>query len=38
MIENEINIDNKFIMRINFNLKKIGGTKEQIWLTTTTVI
>lgn len=35
MIENEINIDNKFIMRINFNLKKIGGTKEQIWLTAT---
>lgn len=32
MIENE---ENKFEMRINFNLKKISGSKSQIWLTTT---
>lgn len=33
MIEN--NISQKFTMRINFNLKRIGGRKSQIWLTTT---
>lgn len=35
MIENEININGKFMMRVNFNLKGIGGSKSQIWLTTT---
>jgi len=37
MIENEINIGNKFKMRVNFNLIKKGGEdeKRQIWLTTT---
>lgn len=37
MIENEINILNKFKMRVNFNLIKKGGVNEkrQIWLTTT---
>lgn len=35
MISNEISIANGFVMRINFNLKGIGGTKSQIWLTTT---
>lgn len=35
MIENEININGKFVMRVNFNLKGIGGNKSQIWLTTT---
>lgn len=37
MIENEINIGNKFKMRVNFNLLKKGGEdeKRQIWLTTT---
>ena len=29
MIENEINIDNKFIMRINFNLKKSVEQKSR---------
>lgn len=37
MIVNEINIGNKFTMRVNFNLIKKGGENEkrQIWLTTT---
>lgn len=37
MIDNEINILNKFKMRVNFNLIKKGGVNEkrQIWLTTT---
>lgn len=37
MIENEINVGNKFTMRVNFNLIKKGGEdkKRQIWLTTT---
>ena len=37
MIENEINIGNKFKMRVNFNLIKKAGEdeKRQIWLTTT---
>lgn len=35
MIENEISINGKFVMRVNFNLKGIGGNKSQIWLTTT---
>lgn len=35
MIENEISIDNSFMMRVNFNLKNIGGKKSQIMLTTT---
>lgn len=35
MVENEISIDNSFMMRVNFNLKSIGGKKSQIMLTTT---
>ena len=36
MIENEVNIGNKFIMRVNFNLSRKGrNVKSQIWLTTT---
>ncbi|MBQ6988476.1 MAG: tyrosine-type recombinase/integrase [Alistipes sp.] len=38
MIENQINIQNKFKMRVNFNLKSlanVGSKKSQIWLTTT---
>ena len=38
MVENQINIDNKFAMRVNFNLKSlanVGSKKSQIWLTTT---
>lgn len=37
MVENEINIGNKFTMKVNFNLIKKGGEsdKRQIWLTTT---
>jgi hypothetical protein len=35
MIENEININGCFKMRVNFNLKNIGGSKSQIMLTTT---
>lgn len=36
MIENEVNIGNKFIMRVNFNLSRKGSNvKSQIWLTTT---
>jgi len=37
MLTNEINIGNKFTMRVNFNLIKKGGENEkrQIWLTTT---
>ena len=34
MIENSISINGRFCMRINFNLKKIGSKKSQIWLTT----
>lgn len=38
MVENCINIQNKFAMRVNFNLKSlanVGSKKSQIWLTTT---
>ena len=35
MVENEISIDNSFMMRVNFNLKNIGGKRSQIMLTTT---
>ena len=35
MVENEISINGKFSMKINFNLKGIGSKKSQIWLTTT---
>lgn len=38
MIENEISIDGRFQMRVNFNLKdtsRVGGKKSQIYLTTT---
>lgn len=35
MIENEITINGKFSMRVNFNLKGIGSKKSQIWLTST---
>lgn len=38
MIENEISIDGRFQMRVNFNLKdtsRVGGKKAQIYLTTT---
>ena len=35
MIQNEINVNHKFAMRVNFNLKSIGCKKSQIWLTTT---
>ena len=37
MIENEINVGNKFTMRVNFNLiqKRKESKKKQIWLTTT---
>lgn len=35
MIENEININGKFSLRVNFNLVMKKGTKAQIWLTTT---
>lgn len=35
MIENDINIANGFVMRVNFNLKALGGQKSQIWLSTT---
>lgn len=38
MVENCINIQNKFTMRLNFNLKSlanVGSKKSQIWLTTT---
>lgn len=35
MICNELNIANGFAMRINFNLKGIGGRKSQIWLSAT---
>lgn len=34
MISNNL-ISEKFKMRVNFNLKGIGGRKSQIWLTTT---
>ena len=38
MVENCINIQNTFTMRLNFNLKSlanVGSKKSQIWLTTT---
>ena len=38
MIQNQINIQDKFTMRVNFNLKSlanVGSKKSQIWLTTT---
>lgn len=38
MIENNISIDGRFQMRVNFNLKdtsRVGGKKAQIYLTTT---
>lgn len=35
MIENEININGRFSLRVNFNLVMKKGTKSQIWLTTT---
>ena len=35
MVENEILIYGKFSLRVNFNLKGIGGKKSQIILTTT---
>ena len=35
MIENEININGRFSLRVNFNLVMKKGTKAQIWLTTT---
>ena len=35
MVENEILINGKFSLRVNFNLKGIGGKKSQIILTTT---
>ena len=35
MVENEVSINGKFRMKINFNLKGIGSKKSQIWLTTT---
>lgn len=35
MISNSINITDGFVMRINFNLKGIGGEKSQIWISTT---
>lgn len=35
MIDNDINIGSGFVMRINFNLKGIGGQRSQIWLSTT---
>ena len=38
MVESTINADNKFAMRVNFNLKNlanVGSKKSQIWLTTT---
>lgn len=35
MIENEICIDGRFTLRVNFNLVRKQGTKAQIWLTTT---
>lgn len=35
MIENEININGRFSLRVNFNLVMKKGAKAQIWLTTT---
>ena len=35
MIENEININGRFSLRVNFNLVMKKGSKAQIWLTTT---
>lgn len=35
MIENEINVNGRFSLRVNFNLVLKKGTKAQIWLTTT---
>ncbi len=30
MVENEVSINGRFSMKINFNLKGIGGKKSQI--------
>lgn len=35
MVENQILINGRFSLRVNFNLKGIGGKKSQIILTTT---
>lgn len=35
MIENDISINGRFSLRVNFNLVMKKGTKAQIWLTTT---
>ena len=35
MIENEVSINGRFSLRVNFNLVMKKGTKAQIWLTTT---
>ncbi|MBR5860933.1 MAG: site-specific integrase [Bacteroidaceae bacterium] len=35
MVENEVSVNGRFSMKINFNLKGIGSKKSQIWLTTT---
>ena len=35
MIENEINVNGRFSLRVNFNLVLKKGTKAQIWLTST---
>ena len=35
MVENEVSINGRFSMKINFNLKGIGSKKSQIWLPTT---
>ncbi|WP_291530621.1 tyrosine-type recombinase/integrase [Bacteroides sp. UBA939] len=35
MVSNEVSIANRFVMRVNFNLKGIGGRRSQIWLSTT---
>ena len=36
MIENEINVNGRFSLRVNFNLVLKKGTKAQIWLTIVT--
>lgn len=35
MINNDINVGDGFAMRVNLNLKGIGGEKSQIWLAAT---
>lgn len=35
MIRTEISADNTFEMKVHFNLKRIGGTRSQIWLVAT---